>query len=47
MHAELAWFDKWLNAKEKWLDWEELLATLSDGPPKEEPKPETPTAASQ
>lgn len=30
MHAELAWFDKWLNNKEEWLDWEALLESVPD-----------------
>jgi dipeptidyl aminopeptidase/acylaminoacyl peptidase len=39
MHAELAWFDKWLNGKEEWLDWEELLATIPGKSTKKEKKP--------
>ena len=30
MAAELAWFDKWINGKEGWLDWEALLETVPD-----------------
>ncbi len=40
MHAELAWFDKWLNGKEEWLDWEELLATLPGATKKDDKAPE-------
>ena len=28
MEAELAWFDKWINGKQEWLDWKKLLATI-------------------
>jgi dipeptidyl aminopeptidase/acylaminoacyl peptidase len=28
MEAELAWFDKWINGKEGWLDWEKLMETI-------------------
>jgi dipeptidyl aminopeptidase/acylaminoacyl peptidase len=28
MEAELAWFDKWINGKEGWLDWKALLDTV-------------------
>jgi dipeptidyl aminopeptidase/acylaminoacyl peptidase len=28
MEAELAWFDKWINGKQEWLDWEKLLETI-------------------
>jgi len=42
MHAELAWFDKWLNGKDEWLKWEDLLATLSSAPEKEASKAEAP-----
>ena len=40
MYAELAWFDKWLNGREKWLDWDELLATLPGASNKEKKKSE-------
>jgi len=26
--SEFRWFDKWINGKETWLDWKELLETL-------------------
>ena len=28
MEAELAWFDKWINGKDEWLNWEKLLETI-------------------
>ncbi len=28
MEAELAWFDKWLNGGEEWIDWEKILGTI-------------------
>ena len=29
MEAELAWFDKWLNGKTEWLDWQKLIDTVN------------------
>jgi hypothetical protein len=35
MEAELAWFDKWLNGKTEWLDWQKLIDTVN-GPSRTE-----------
>jgi hypothetical protein len=28
--SEFRWFDKWINGKETWFGWQELLDTLKD-----------------
>jgi acetyl esterase/lipase len=30
MVTEFRWMDKWLNGRDQWLDWNELLATVKD-----------------
>ena len=31
MVSEFNWFEKWINGKDSWFEWEELLNTLPAG----------------
>jgi len=38
MVSEFRWMDKWLNGREDWLDWNQLLETVKDAEPSAEEK---------